>query len=88
PSPTTTRTGRHLSVGGQHEELTRHRDIVSRNRDLPATATAEVFEVDTAALTGEWHRVGDMEHPRILCDATLLANGEVLVLSLIPISDG
>lgn len=68
-----------LAVGGQHETLGVHRSLTDSETDNPATDTAEIFEVDTAAMTGEWIGGGRMRHRRLLCDATLLADGQVLV---------
>jgi hypothetical protein len=68
-----------LVVGGQSTTNTNRRDL---NADSPATATAEIFEYDTTRpLTDQpgWRRAGSMVEPRILCDATLLADGKVLV---------
>lgn len=68
-----------LAVGGQHESQTDHRTL---NADQPATATAEILELDTAAdlaAQRRWRRTGRMAHPRVLCDTTLLADGSVLV---------
>ncbi|CAM3420804.1 galactose oxidase-like domain-containing protein [Stackebrandtia soli] len=73
------RNPRVLYVGGQHEELEKHRLLLGEEAELPATTTAEIFEVDTASATGTWHAGGRMAHPRVLCDATLLADGQVLV---------
>jgi hypothetical protein len=68
-----------LAVGGQHETRGVHRNLTDSETDNPATDTAEIFEVDTEAMTGEWIGGGRMRHPRVLCDATLLADGQVLV---------
>jgi hypothetical protein len=72
-------TFRLLALGGQHESNANHRDY---GTEQPATNTAEIFDLDvTRALTDQpgWRRLQPMGHPRILCDATLLADGTVLV---------
>lgn len=68
-----------LAVGGQHESQTDHRTL---SADQPSTATAEILDLDTSQdLAGQrsWRRVGNLRHGRVLCDATLLADGSVLV---------
>ncbi|MFE0178219.1 galactose oxidase-like domain-containing protein [Streptomyces sp. NPDC059002] len=69
-----------LAVGGQQENNDKHREL---DEDGDATATAEVFEVDTAKGLKEqqgWqHTSVPMNSPRVLCDATLLADGKVLI---------
>jgi hypothetical protein len=68
-----------LVVGGQHETQRDHRLLT---RDQPATATAEIFEVDARRALDQqagWRRTASMSRPRVLCDATLLADGSVLI---------
>ncbi|MGD3112141.1 galactose oxidase-like domain-containing protein [Streptomyces sp. YGL11-2] len=72
-----------LAVGGQGEHNGNHRDL---SPDHDATATAEIFEVDTTKSRSGQGRWRDpkgprkrMAHARVLCDATLLADGTVLV---------
>ncbi|UGY93191.1 glyoxal oxidase [Streptomyces gobiensis] len=68
-----------LAVGGQHEEHEDHRDFSDRQ---PSTATAEILYVDTAkSLTAQpgWQKAQSMHQARVLPDATLLADGKVLV---------
>lgn len=72
-----------LAVGGQGGPRPDHRAL---DADAPSTNSAEVFDVDTAApLTGQagWRaplgEVKDMSRRRNNCDATLLADGSVLV---------
>lgn len=68
-----------LAVGGQHESQTDHRTL---SADQPSTATAEILDIDTSqdlARQKPWRRVGGLTHGRVLCDATLLADGSVLV---------
>lgn len=68
-----------LAVGGQHETNTDPRDY---DPEQPATATAEILDLDmTRPLTEQpgWRTVGPMANARILCDATLLADGKVLI---------
>lgn len=68
-----------LAVGGQHEDWRQHRSL---SETQPATDTAEILDIDTtAALTGQrgWRPVQRLRHRRVLCDATLLADGQVLV---------
>lgn len=45
--------------------------------DTPATNTAELL--DLAAPSPAWQPLPAMAHPRVLCDATILADGTVLV---------
>ncbi|TJZ54520.1 DUF1929 domain-containing protein [Streptomyces piniterrae] len=67
-------------VGGQHESRTEHR---ATERFGDGTATAEILRIDTAeSLTkvGNWHYTKrPLRRPRLLCDATLLADGNVLI---------
>lgn len=80
PFQSGTRQTKILALGGHDEN-----DAGRISRDdptAPCTRTAEIFDVDTnRALTQQsgWRKVGDMKYPRILCDATLLADGTVLV---------
>ena len=78
-----------LAAGGQNEKDTsrltyRFREWVEGtigDRPLPSTKTAEVFEFDPGATGQSRWQPGykTMHHPRILCDATLLADGTVLI---------
>jgi hypothetical protein len=73
------RRARVLVVGGQHEDNPEHRSF---DDTQPATATAEILEIDADRDLDDqpgWRRIDRMAHPRILCDATLLADGRVLV---------
>jgi len=45
----------------------------------PATASAEIFDYNYLSQIGAWRSIMNLQHARILCDATLLANGMVLV---------
>jgi hypothetical protein len=68
-----------LVMGGQHEKATDHRDL---NPAQKSTDTAEIFVLDPAKTLTEqagWQWVGKLAHARLLCDATLLADGGVLV---------
>lgn len=68
-----------LAVGGKHET---NRDYRSLAADQPATATAELLRLDLSRpLTDQpgWQLTQDLSTPRVLCDATLLADGTVLV---------
>lgn len=73
------RTSRVLVMGGQHEDNPEHRSFDDRQ---PATNTAEIFDIDLGRDINQqsgWRSVPAMKYPRILCDATLLADGQVLV---------
>lgn len=68
-----------LVVGGQHEDNAEHRSFDERQ---PATSTAEIFDIDPGAELSKqpgWRQIAPMRHARILCDATLLADGQVLI---------
>lgn len=70
-----------LALGGQHEKtpLADHRMLAPYQA---TTATAEVLDLDMESYLNKqpgWRTVGDMDQPRFLCDATLLADGQVLV---------
>ncbi|MGW0735564.1 galactose oxidase-like domain-containing protein [Streptomyces sp. NPDC002851] len=72
-------TVRILALGGQQETVTDHRDDTPTQK---TTATAEIFDLDTnRGLTRQsgWRKIESMSHRRTLCDATLLADGSVLV---------
>lgn len=76
--PKSTRA-RVLVVGGQHEKNPEHRSFDGQQ---PATDTAEIFDLDTSKGLEQqdgWRAAGRMAHPRVLSDATLLADGQVLV---------
>lgn len=78
-----------LAAGGQNEEDTsrltyRFEDAArgnTRERPPPSTKTAEVFEFDPVKPEqSSWQKhYKSMNNGRILCDATLLADGMVLV---------
>lgn len=72
-------TPRILALGGQHENTKEHRRLIGPMAELPATNTAEIFNIDTSDLSGTWTEAGTMARRRVLCDATLLADGQVLV---------
>lgn len=68
-----------LVMGGQDETATNHRDT---DPEQPSTDTAELFTLDPARSLRQqrkWEWVGRLRHSRLLCDATLLADGGVLV---------
>lgn len=68
-----------LATGGKHEEDTRRLTFLPEQH---STKTAELFEIDRdqplARQTGGWKTL-QTQRPRILCDATLLADGTVLI---------
>ncbi|TGB03162.1 glyoxal oxidase [Streptomyces sp. MZ04] len=68
-----------LAVGGQHESQTDHRTL---SADQPSTATAEILDLDASRDLADqraWRRIPGLRNGRVLCDATLLADGSVLV---------
>jgi hypothetical protein len=80
-------TMRILAVGGQHEDQENHRlldgsDSTSKTQQ-PTTDTAEIFTVDprkSLAEQGGWAwTTTKMRHARVMCEATLLADGTVLI---------
>jgi hypothetical protein len=62
-----------LAAGGQHEDDTWRLTC----RPAQSTATAEILQIDPGG--GLTRRTVPMHHSRFLCDATLLADGTVLV---------
>lgn len=72
-------TVRILAAGGQDENDTWR---LTCRQEQHSTRTAEIFEIDRrsplARQTGGW-RTLQMHRARILCDATLLADGTVLI---------
>ncbi|MFC7308943.1 galactose oxidase-like domain-containing protein [Streptomyces monticola] len=68
-----------LAVGGQHETKRDHRDDTVTQK---STATAEILDIDTSrdlAKQQGWRKIASLSHRRFLCDATLLADGTVLI---------
>jgi hypothetical protein len=78
PYDASTTRFRILAVGGQGERNGNHRDT---SNQAPATATAEILDVDTQRANGDqrWRRGPSLARRRLMCDATLLADGLVLV---------
>jgi hypothetical protein len=69
-----------LMTGGQGQRYVHN--PLDLNDNQPATETAEVFDFDPGRpLTNQrgWRTVPPLAHARFLHDATLLANGEVLI---------
>lgn len=72
-------TFRLLVVGGEGETQDNH--TVHGDED-PATDTAVVFEYNSLRPLDQqagWRRTGSMQNARVLCDATLLPDGNVVV---------
>jgi hypothetical protein len=72
-------TMRLLVVGGADESRDNHTDHPDEG---PATASTVIFDYDSAQPLDRqrgWRHAGAMAHARILCDATLLPDGQVLV---------
>ncbi|HEX2132199.1 MAG TPA: galactose oxidase-like domain-containing protein [Actinophytocola sp.] len=72
-----------LAVGGAVETSTLYTNTTSKEAQTqPATATADLLQLDLSkpldGATGTWKRL-DALRARFLCDATLLADGTVLV---------
>jgi hypothetical protein len=68
-----------LVVGGADESRDNHTEHPDEG---PATASTVIFDYDSSQPRDQqrgWRHAGAMAHPRILCDATLLPNGQVLV---------
>ncbi|MFE0104895.1 galactose oxidase-like domain-containing protein [Streptomyces sp. NPDC059009] len=79
-----------LSPGFGHEPAhprARRTDRLLRQTPRPRrgpemTASAEIFDIDTRKAIGKqsgWRATGRMHHARFLCDATMLADGTLLV---------
>lgn len=68
-----------LSLGGQNETATNHKRLID---NLPATNTAEIFDYEPSRPLDSqsgWRRVQNLQRRRVLCDATLLPDGQVLI---------
>lgn len=68
-----------LVAGGQHEDTEDHRSL---DEGQKSTATAEIFDYDPRRLPNRqtgWRKTADLRQARVLCDATLLADGKVLI---------